>query len=233
MPSTPHRLVAALAVVGLALTACGSAAGKHTAAPVAGNSTVRTSGPPTTVQASGSPSTTVDPGALAKLLLTQADLPAGFAPGPESGPLDLTSLAPCGHGLIPPAGVVAQARAVFESPATQIRVVEQVAAFSDDQAAALVTDLRQVPSGCHQSDEKVGGVAETLLITPVQPPPAGDEVAGVQLATSAHFYDLVVVRAGGNGAVLILEAVGNPVPAATLRALVTAAGAKLTHRPGG
>ena len=141
------------------------------------------------------------------------------------------TFAPCGHGLSPLPADVPQAQAAFARNGDQEQVVEQVGALGATAATNLVALVRQTGTDCHQYDQTSDGSTVTLLVTPTQLPAVADDVAGVQLANSARFMDLVVIRAGGTVALLVITEVGNPMPAATLAAVVTAAGTKLAAGP--
>jgi hypothetical protein len=166
---------------------------------------------------------------LRGLLVSAKDLPTGFTAvsDTEAGD-DSIGLNPCGRAVLPLTGATAQVRAVFDRNGNQEQVVEIVAALDRSGAPALVAQVRRVGESCPQFDRTNAGTTVTLQVTPIHPPAAGQEVAGMQLAYSARFFDLVVIRSGQIDAVLIMSEVGNPVPPETLQAVVTAAGAKLT-----
>ena len=119
--------------------------------------------------------------------------------------------------------------AAFDRNSTQERVIEQVVSLPAGKAADLVDQVRQIAAGCHQFDQTINGSTVTLQVMPIQLPAGGDPSAGVQLANSARFTDVVVVQAGPIDAIVSIGEVGNAVPAATLQAVVTAAAAKLAH----
>jgi hypothetical protein len=213
--------VAAL-VATVALAGCSSS---HTRA--APSTAGATSVPPASAAAPAAAApTTVGPDALRSLLVTPSDLPRGFAPG-GIPPIDGITLAPCGRRIAPMPAGVPQAQAAFARTGTQEQVLEQVGDLGATASANLVDQVRQVATGCPQFDLTVAGETVTLLVTTIQPPPAGDGVAGVQLATSAMFADVVVIRSGALAALVVTMAVGNPMPPATLAAIVSAAGRKL------
>jgi hypothetical protein len=227
MPSTPRRLGAALAGATLAISACAS--GGHVAAPGHPSGPATT---PSTVTSVTEP--TVDVAKLRPILLGATDLLPGFqvAPASETGD-DSTSLRPCGQPLVATGPSVAQIRAVFDRNGGQEQVVEVVEGFNGVNAAAHVAQLRQVLAGCRQFDSVSNGKTVTLLVTPVQPPAVGEDVIGVQLASSARFSDAIIVRSGQIEAIVFVNEVGNTVPTATMQAVVTAAGTKLAAGTGG
>jgi hypothetical protein len=239
--SKPGRWTAALAVGALTLGACSSTSHSRVQAPAeAGPGAALSGGTTTTTSAAISgPSTTAsqptaDATHIRALLVGAKDLPSGFtaAPDTEAGD-DSIGLSPCGRLVLPVAGATAQARAAFDRNGSQEQVVEQVATLDGSDAAALVAQVRQVGVSCPQFDRTNAGTTVTLQVTPLHPPPVGQEVGGAPLGYSARFFDVVVVRSGQVDAVLILSEVGNPFPPTTMQAVVTAAGAKLTAGLGG
>jgi hypothetical protein len=229
------RLAAALAVGMFTLGACSSSGHSRVLAPDEANRGASfTAGTSTTGAIVATPSPAADATHIRALLVSVKDLPSGFtaAPDTEVGD-DSIGLSPCGRLVVPVAGATAQARAAFDRNGNQEQVVEQVAALDSSGAAALVAQIRQVGNSCPQFDRTNAGTTVTLQVTPIHPPAVGQEIAGVQLAYSARFLDVVVVRAGQVDAILLLSEVGNPIPPETMQAVVTAAGTKLATGVGG
>jgi hypothetical protein len=207
----------------LALGACGS--GRARSAPAITTTT------PSTAPASTGPTATtatVDPAKLPALLLTAADLPAGYANAATTEPGDLTDpLSPCGHTVTEGTAAATQARAAFDRGGSQERVSERLTPFNADHGSDPTAQLAAVRDSCRQFDTTSSGKAVTLLVSPIAPPAVGDQVVGVQLAYSARFFDLIVIRSGHIDATLVLAHVGNVVDIAGMEAVVRAAATKL------
>jgi hypothetical protein len=221
MPTRGGRL---LAIAILIVTGCGPSAGR--AAPATSAAGTPTTIAATTVTATPATEPPVGPGKLGSILLAAGDLPPGFvaARASDTGAESL-SLKPCGHAIIASGPGVTSARAVFDDIAGQRRLVQQVLAFDKGDPGALVAQIRQVGEGCRKSG--------TLAVAALHPLEVGEQVAGVQLSGDGRVIDVAIVRSGPIDVVLVLTSFGGPVPAASLRAVVAAAGTRLAVGTGG
>jgi len=175
-----------------------------------------------------------DPSRLRSFLLSSDDLPPGFVvvPGTETSAASI-SIRPCNHPVAAESET-AQVRVALDRAGGSERVVQQVAGFKDTATAAtLVAQVRAARDTCHRFDGSLNGQPVTMTVTPINPPTVGEEVAGLQLAGSGRYVDVVVLRSGPIDVVVIVTAVGHRLADATLQATVVAAGTKLAVGTGG
>ena len=161
MRSRRGRLGLAFLAAGLSVAGCGSAHSPTTQP--------ATSTSPSTAAPTSAAPTTLDQAGLRALLLTAADLPAGFSAADVPGP-DVLTLAPCGHSLAPIPASVTQVQTAFDRNGDQEQVVEQIGDLGSTAATSLVDLVSQVGTGCRQFDQVSDGKTVTLLVTPIQPP---------------------------------------------------------------
>jgi hypothetical protein len=226
--SSSSRAAAVLAGVMLALGGCGS--GRTVSAPAIAATTATT---PSTAPATTATTAKVDAANLPALLLTAADLPPGYTTAAATEPGDLTDpISPCGHAVTEGTAAPTEARAAFDRAGNQERVSERLTPFNADHGSDPTAQLAAVHDSCRQFDATSGGKTITLLVSPIAPPAVGDQVVGVQLAYSARFFDLIVIRSGHVDATVILAHVGNVVDTAGMEAVVRAAATKLAAAHG-
>ncbi|MDQ6617812.1 MAG: hypothetical protein M3083_24465 [Actinomycetota bacterium] len=163
---------------------------------------------------------------LRSILLGPADLPPGFAPAaPTDTGEDLLAPQPCGHPLADAATATAAVTQVLLRPRDHLRMVERLEGFTRAGAAALpVAALRALAHECHHDG--------ATTVTPIQPPAVGEEVAGLQISGAEGVVVVAAVRSGPIVTFIALSAPG-PIPAATVRSIVQAAGTKLAVGTGG
>lgn len=186
----------------------------------------------TTAPAPAAPDIEVSGDLLGRLLLTPADLPAGYAPMPAqaSGPGAMTGLGTgvtqCGGA---PSGTpAATAQTVLAKGMTGPFVAEVVAAPGDAAARELVADVAAAAAACPNFSGDAGGTKVTVSLSQMTVPRYGDVASGVQLVAtpeglpvSIHGY--VVAFAYRGLAVTVLVMSLQEIDKAAAATVVTAA----------
>jgi hypothetical protein len=164
---------------------------------------------------------------LQSILLTRADLPAGFARAPTTERGDTAAgggLQACGQSAVDTSGAGAQVTQAFVRPEDHLRLVLYVIDFPTSTAAsAPVVSLRSLGQQCHEAG-----------LTARQPVAVGEEVAGLQQTGPAAAVDIALIRSGPVVAVIRLSGPApGPALEATMDTVVRAVGTKLAVGTGG
>jgi hypothetical protein len=204
----------AVAVFGLAGTGCGSST------PSAGTTTTTSAAPTTT--------TAVSVPALRSMLLTLADMPAGWTAVPDTG--NTAKITGCAfHKLVQ--GALEKASASFDAPRGFPEWREELDAVAPGVAQRLLTGAIVQIDQCHSLQIPIaGGRTITVEVAPVDVPQVGDQsgawsLAGRYQGVAFTFY-VMLARFHSVGAILFYGVLGS-AGEAQFATLTARAGAKV------